>query len=292
MALWRFNCSEDWYPGMWRRWFRNQCVAVGYAKDWGYHIEGSSPERGWSYTRNRLLEMDINDDVVVTLSGNRVGRIGRITKMAFRDDEWDPLVPRGPGLKIGEMGRRVQVRWDLTVGPDNPDLIVQLPYEHRFPKNELRRAITRIGSITRAQLGGVMNDPKNWVSLLGNFHYEKALSDYIANYSHHLEDGLLPHPNSTIREHRFTDGRRADVLLIDRLNNPVIVECKRHAPSVQDIEQLRGYMAQFQNEKGQAPKGILVHGGAQNLSDEVEQNARLDPVIKVVSYTLRVDFKT
>jgi hypothetical protein len=58
-----------------------------------------------------------------------------------------------------------------------------------------------------------MNDLANWVSLLGSFRYEKALSDYIANYSNRLEDGLLPHPNSKIRERVVKDRTRLDVLL-------------------------------------------------------------------------------
>ena len=264
---------------------------MGYAANWGYHLGGPSPSRDWSYTRNRLMEMNIGDDVVVALSGNRVGRIGKITK-AIDGDQWDPFVPRGRGFEDGEMGRRVQVRWDLTVGPDNPDLVVQLPNERRFQQGtESRRAVARIQSITRGQLVEAMNDRSNWVSLLGDFPYEKALSDYIASYANHLEDGLLPHPNSKIRERVFTDRTRCDVLLIDVNSTPVIVECKRHAPSVQDVEQLRDYMRRFKVETGEAPRGMLVHGGAQNLIDDVKQNAELPPVVKVVSYTLNVDFR-
>ena len=292
MALWKFNCLDHIYHGMWQRWYRNQCVAVGYAADWGYYLEGDTNDIGWSYTRNRLMEMVLGDYVVVALRGDRVGRIGEITGMAFGDDEWDPLVPPGPDMQGGEMGRRVRVRWDLTVGPNNQDLIVQLPVGCRFqPGQERVRAVAQIQTIARDELVEVMNDPSNWVSLLGNFPYEEALSDYIANYPNHLEDGLLPHPNSNIREHRFNDGRRADVLLIDKSNRPVIVECKRHAPSVQNIRQLRGYMLQFEIETGQLPRGILVHGGAQKLISEVINDARLLPTVEVVSYTLNVDFK-
>jgi hypothetical protein len=58
-----------------------------------------------------------------------------------------------------------------------------------------------------------MNDPTNWVGLLSHFKYEKALSDYIAAYPHHLEDGLVPYPNAKVREKVFTDRKRLDVLL-------------------------------------------------------------------------------
>ena len=30
-TLWKIACQEDVYPGMWQRWFKNQCVAVGWA---------------------------------------------------------------------------------------------------------------------------------------------------------------------------------------------------------------------------------------------------------------------
>lgn len=86
--------------------------------------------------------------------------------------------------------------------------------------------------MTLQQVKDEMNDPSSWVSLLGNFRYEKALSDFIANYPNHLEDGLLPHSNSKIRERVFKDNTRLDVLLIDRQGMPVIVECKQNAPSL------------------------------------------------------------
>ena len=80
--------------------------------------------------------MKVVDMVVVALRGNRVGRIGEITSKFVDDDYWNPLVLAGPELPDGENGRRVQVRWDLTVGPDNQDLVVQLPEDHRFNDGE------------------------------------------------------------------------------------------------------------------------------------------------------------
>jgi len=277
---------------MWQRWFKNQCVAVGWAAKWGYRHSGDSiGGAGWSRARNALNKMSMGDPVVVALRGHRVGRLGTITGKAIDDDSWDPLVPPGPGLEDGEMGRRVFVRWDLTVGPDSHDLVVQLPTDNRFTCGELRNTVSRINSVSETQLTDEMNDPSNWVSLLGKFRYEKALSDYIANYPNHLEDGLLPHPNSRIRERVFSDRTRLDVLLIDRTNQPVIVECKQHAPSPQDIKQLRHYMGLLQKETGQAPRGILVHGGAQRLPAEVAAEARREPHVEVVSYALDVAFR-
>ena len=72
-----------------------------------------------------------------------------------------------------------------------------------------------------------MNDPENWVGLLAHFKYERALADYIAAHPHHLEDGLVPHPDSKVREKVFSDHKRSDVLLLDWDDRPVIVECKQ-----------------------------------------------------------------
>ena len=122
-TLWRIYCMEDEYPGMWQHWFKEQCVAVDYASQWDYpldgEIDGDNPQ-GWQKARNAIKNMAIGDYVVVALKNNRVGRIGQITGKAIGDDEWDPLVPRNPdmeGMQYGEMGRRILVRWELTHWP-------------------------------------------------------------------------------------------------------------------------------------------------------------------------------
>jgi len=66
-----------------------------------------------------------------------------------------------------------------------------------------------------------------------------------------------------------------DVLLIDEHGTPVVVECKQDAPIVNHLKQLRAYMAQVQKDTGKLPRGILVHGGARKLRDEVRGAARL-----------------
>ena len=184
--IWKIACQEHIYPGMWQHWYKDQFVAVGWAAKWGFKLVGESAGSGWTAARNLLNEMNVGDYVVVALRDHRVGRIGEITGKAIGDDEWNPLVPPGPGVEDGEMGRRVLVRWDLTVGPDSQDLIVQLPAGSTFSIGELRHAIVPINSISYERLVEEMNDSRNWVSLLGGFRYEKALSDFIANYPNHL----------------------------------------------------------------------------------------------------------
>jgi len=292
MTLWKISCQEDVYPGMWQRWFKNQCAAVGWASKWGFKLNGSTEGgKGWSAARNALKEIKIGDYVVVALRGHRIGRIGQVTGKAVEDDDWAPLVPPGPGLPDGEMGRRINLRWDLTIGPDNHDLVIQLPKGKTFSNGELRPTIARIQSLAFESLVQEMKNPVNWVSLLGNFRYEGALSDFIANYPNRLEDGLLAHPNSKIRECVFKDKTRLDVLLLDRDETPVIVECKQHAPTPQDLYQIRHYMALFERETGKKPRGILVHGGAGRLHSSVESIAQQAPVVEIVNYSLEVVFR-
>ena len=291
-TLWKINCMENKYPGMWQRWFKNQCVAVGYAIACGYKLNGKTKGgKGWSTTRNAIKNMEIGDYVVVALRGHRIGRIGQITGKGIDDDRWSPLVPEGPGMPNGEMGRRIFVRWELTTGPDNQDLVIQLPEDNTFSNGELRPTVSRIHSMNVDKLRSIMNDQENWVSLLGKFGYERALSDYIANYPNHLEDRLLPHPNLKIREHVFKDGSRSDVLLIDKNNTPVVVECKQHAPSTKNIGQLRGYMEELKQETEKIVRGILVHGGAQKVSAKLIAEAKKTPPVDIVSYSLEVNFR-
>jgi hypothetical protein len=247
MRIWKINCMEAKYPGMWQRWFRNQCVAVGWRSTWGYPLAGKSNKKdaGWWHARKAFQKMEIGDFVVAALQDHRVGRLGQITGKAIEDTDWDPLVPISPDQPEGEMGRRIFVRWDLTVGPEDRDLVVLLPQGTRFTRGELRSTISEIRSISYKGLVSAMNEPANWQSLFAHFDYEKALSGYIATYPHHLEDGLTQHPSEKVRERTFGDRSRSDVILLDRQSRPVIVECKQGQPTVGDIDQLRGYLSQM-----------------------------------------------
>jgi hypothetical protein len=288
--LWKINCMEYRYPGMWQRWYRLQCVGIGWYSDWGYYLSGPSEERGWSRARNALCQIAIGDHIVVALQNNRVGRIGEVTGKAIEDSDWDPLVPPSTGLPDGEMGRRIFVRWDMTVGPDDREMVVYLPEDARFTFGELRPTLQEIHSIALKDLKRAMNDPSNWVGLLTHFDYESALSGYIAAYPHRLEDGLLPHPNERVRERVFRDGSRLDVLLIDRNEVPVIVECKQWQPTVADLKQLRHYLMRLEKETKQKARGILVHGGSRKLHRDIIKTANQNPRIELVQYKLDVEF--
>lgn len=283
---------EDSYPGLWRHWFRNQCVAVGWPPEAGFRFVGPTPSgRGWTTARSVLRQVQVGDLVIVSLRDSRVGRIGQVTELCLEDSLWNPLVPPRPDSPEGEQGRRINVRWDLTCGPDDRDFLVQLPPNLRFKGAELRQTIVAIRSRSVDSLRAAMEDTTNWVGLLPNFKYERALSDYIAAYPHRVEDGLVPYPDAKVRERVFKDKTRLDVLLLDRDGHPVIVECKQLSPSSADIEQLRGYLRLLQEETGRRDvRGMLVHGGSRKLRSEVALAAKKKPPVEILSYRLDVEF--
>jgi Endonuclease NucS len=292
MTLWKVYSMEDEFPGLWQQWYRHQCVAVGFPPYRGFKLHGKTKDwRGWLRARARLLEIAVGDFVVVALKGHRVARLGQVTEIHLEDDEWDPLVPVSKENPKGQMGRRIYVRWDLACGPEDRDLVVALPEGARFTSGELRPTVAEIRSQSLKQLRASMNEATNWVGLLAHFKYEKALSDYIAAYPHHLEDGFLPYPNAKVREKVFTDRTRLDVLLLDRKERPVIVESKQGAPTTGNLRQLRGYMKLLRKETGRKDvRGILVHGGARKLRREVLRVADMAPRVEIVQYHLQVDF--
>lgn len=291
MALWKVHCLEDRYPGMWLRWYANQCVGVGWARELGFRMQGPSrSDEGWSRARAALRRMRVGDDILVTLRGHRVGRLGRITAVQTGDEEWNPLVPQRKGLPTGEMGRRIEVRWDLSVGPPDRDYVVSLPSDTHLKSNELVPTIAEIRSQTRGRLVRAMNDRRNWVGLLA-FRYERAISDYIAAYPHRLEDGFTAYPDAKVREQAFSDGTRLDVLLADDEERPVVVECKQHIPMPADIAQLRRYMSHVAKRTGhRVVRGILVYSGSRTVSLEVLRLAAQRPSVTLMSYTLNLSF--
>jgi len=289
-TLWKVSCREDLYPGLWQRWFKAQCVAIGWPPADGYRLNKSSNDAGWNRARSALKSVQLGDYVIVTLRGNKVGRLGVVTGKSVEDGAWDPLVPESKDLPAGELGRRLLVRWDLNVGPDSRDMVVALPKSDRFHASELRPTINQIRSRSIESLIRAMNDETNWIGLLTHFDLERALSGFIAAYPHRLEDGFLPHPNERVRERLFGDKKRLDVLLTDRDGTPVIVECKQGSPLLKHLTQIRHYMKLLLRETGRAPRGILVHGGSRKLAADVAKAARKSPKVEIVRYSLDVDF--
>jgi len=284
---------EKEYPGLWQHWYRHQCVAVGFAPYWGAKLRGATKDHwgnGWRRARAALLQIKVGDFVVVALKNHCVARLGQITDTGIEDDQWDPTVPVSKENPHGQMGRRIYVRWDLTCGPEDRDLVIALPQGSQFTNGERLPTLARIRSQSLGRLRAVMNNQANWIGL-SHFKYEAALSDYIAAFPFHLEDGLVPYPNAKVRERVFANRKRLDVLLLDRRERPVIVECKQGAPTPENVQQLRGYMKSLCKETQRKDvRGILVHGGSRKLRSDVLRAASLLPRVEIVRYLLQIDF--
>ena len=285
-TLWKITCMEKEHPGLWRLWFKHQCVSVGWSVERGFRIKDEKKDHGWSTAKNALQKIKKDDLIIVALPGCRIGRIGKVLEKKFGDEDWNPLIPGDSERKEGYMGRRIYVHWEMEHAPDSPDLVVQLP-----EGNMGRGTLTRVKKHPIKWFRKVIENRANWVGMVGRFGYEKALSDYIAHFPHRLKDGLEVHPNQQIREKVFDDASRADVLLIERENRKaVIVECKQESPKEEDVKQLRHYQKKYRKETGEQAKGILVHGGAITVDKKVWKLAKSSPQVEIFQYKLDVDF--
>ena len=248
----------------------------------------------WNKAKNALKEIEPGDFIVAALPERRIGRLGKVVEKLVADEEWNPLVPPSPDDEDGGMGRRILVRWDLEHSPDSLDQVVQLPEGFDIG---WRGTVNRVWDRSVKEFQEVMANPANWVGLVGHFGYESALSDYIALYPHRLEDGLRPHPSKKVRdkvirvrEKSFADRSRLDVLLLDKDDKPVIVECKQDSPTVEDIRQLRHYIGRLKKELDMNARGILVHGGARKVHSKTWRASRPSPRVAIFQYKLDVDF--
>jgi hypothetical protein len=252
------------------------------------HIGRTDEVYGLGQSQKRFETVKVGHMILVQLKDNRVGRVGEVVRTEF--DKWNPLIPPSKEHRHGQYGIRIAVRWDLNVGPADVGTVVELPKGSQLPPNVARPTICAVPPKLYETVVEAMKDEHNWLGLQGRFKYEKSLSDYIANFPNVLEDDLLPYPDVKVREKVFANRSRSDVLLIDGKDIPVVVECKQGTPTPEDIEQLLGYMKRFQMLTGKRNRGILVHGGAGTLKDDVRSKMKHRPTIKFVRYSLHVGF--
>ena len=290
--IWKVNCMDDEWPGLWRHWYKNQCVTIGFSPYYKpHHLRNN---KGWAQCKNIFKKIKIGDYIIAALHNNKMGRIGTIIELAVDDKDWNPIVPKSKDRKDGNMGRRILVRWDLLNGPEDPDIVIKMPKSKQFNNGELRPTMSQIRSLSINEIIDIAKDESNWVGTSDKFSYEKALSDYIANNPHRLEDGLMPYPDAKVREKVFDDKSRLDILLMDNDNNPVVVECKQNPATKIDIEQLLHYMGKIKKETCKKPRGILIHGGAPSLKDisETKVNKYMKTHnIQIRNYRLDVEFR-
>jgi hypothetical protein len=291
MSYWKINCMADKYPGLWQTWFIQQTVAIGWPPPHWKLIGGSRDLAGWAKARAAAVRVKVGDSIIVQLSRGHVGRIGTVTAIRIADHEWKPTVPEDGEYPQGEMGRRFEVRWDLSTGPVAPSAIAKLPEDARFKGGNLRYTISPLSEMNFRAIELALADEANWTVLNSTFRLEKSLSDYIGSFPYLLSEGLRPYPKA--REYRFKDGTRIDVLLLDRQNDLVLVECKQDAPTVEHLDQVQHYVKNARSEiVGTAKRkirAILVHGGSRNVEPKVRKAAKA-LAIELVRASVVVDF--
>ena len=182
MNYWKVNCMEDQYPGLWQTWFLQQAVAIGWPTP-HHSLNGPTDDSGWSAARAAAIQVEVGDWIVVQLSDSRVGRIGSVTGVKVEDADWNPTVPIDKEHPEGEMGRRIEVRWDLQVGPVSPSAVARLPVEARFKGRALRSTIVRLRDETAMAITEALSDEANWTTVHSRFASERAISEYINSFS-------------------------------------------------------------------------------------------------------------
>ncbi len=193
------------------------------------------------------------------------------------------------------MGRRIEVRWELMTGPLAPQFAIHLPSEARPNMRIWRPTLSKMPKAMFEEIEKAARDENNWVSIVPGFAKERAMSEFISTSPHLLEDGLRPYPSTAAREMVFPDRSRLDVLLLDRDNSIVIVECKQSAPTLANIQQLRAYMRNAEKLRmgmkvGRNIRGILVHRGARKLKPDVRDESLRFPKIELVVFSVNVGF--
>src|SRR5207253_3099525 len=203
MQYWKINCMEDKYPGLWHTWFTEQVVAVGWPPP-KFGLQTPTGDTAWQKARRRLMRIKPNDRIVVQLKNWRIGRIGTVLGLKITDNEWTPTVPPQGG-DVGEMGRRIEVRWDLSTGPLTPNFAIQLPSEAQPNMGVWHTTLSEMSKPLFEHMERAAADEDHWVSIEPGFAKERAMSEFIRSSPHLLEDGLRPYPRAGARELVFAD---------------------------------------------------------------------------------------
>jgi len=160
---WAVVCDESEYPGLWKVWRKEHCVAIGWPPDKN-HLVGPTNKSNWEKARQRVQEVNVGDIVVPYLTGFRFGIPGEVLSLAIRDDEWNPTVRKGTyGDQPPEdrLGRRVIVEWLRGPFPTNGNVAV-VPKGVRTRNGEVHHTIERIKRKRLGRFLRILADRKNY----------------------------------------------------------------------------------------------------------------------------------
>jgi hypothetical protein len=160
---WAVICPEPDAPGLWGRWRKYKCVAIGWPPR-RFHLYGPERKKSWASARKRALEVKPGDIIIPFLKYHRFGTPGVVTRIRIEDKQWEPTVPEGgysrnPGDP--DLGRRIEVRW-LTRRVPPAGTIAAIPSRARKPRGEVRQAIERVRSDRYERFMRVIENPRNY----------------------------------------------------------------------------------------------------------------------------------
>jgi hypothetical protein len=286
-AYWIVICPEPLVRGgVWMRWYRESCVAVGwYPPTWSFEGQGDNTE-GWAYARNRLKEIRVGDKVIPFLLKWRIGPVGTVREIKVKDTDWNPTVGKGDyaGSEEWGLGRRILVTWEQAGMPPN-GMIATVPADQRSGGRQplARHTIEQLSVEQFKSLCSVLSAKENWdditigpgssvndgssetevpppppspaaLSLL-----ERDLQKFLSRNLDVIEKGLKPDPEYQLEEYSIDVGR-IDLLCKDSRGNWVIIELKADWAGDDAVGQILGYMSWAREHlpNGATVRGIIV----------------------------------
>ncbi len=159
-AHWIVICPEPYVRGgVWERWHRENCVAVGWPPSGGWTLDGPTDDDGWKVARRRLKEIRIGDKVVPFLLKWRIGPVGTVTGLRIADSEWDGTVEKGNyrgSNADSDLGRRILVTWERDGMPPDGECSLIPPRPTSRPVDCKAHGRTRAaGGFREATIGSI-----------------------------------------------------------------------------------------------------------------------------------------
>jgi hypothetical protein len=314
VRYWIVICPEPSVRGgIWMRWYRERCVAVGwYPPTWSYEGQGENTE-GWTHARNRLREIRVGDKVIPFLLKWRIGPVGTVREVKVADVDWNPTVEKGNfgGSEEYNLGRRILVTWEQAGMP--PDGMVatvpaaQRPSGGRQPL--ARRTIEELPVEQFQNLCSVLSVKENWVDVVtvpgpvsGDHEsadtevpppppppaalslLERDLQKFLCRNLGVIEKGLRPDPAYQLEEY-IIDVGRIDLLCKDSRDNWVVIELKADWAGDEAVGQILGYMSWVREHlpNGTSVRGIIV---CKNTTGRVKAAITWVPGLSVKRFAL------
>jgi hypothetical protein len=161
---WAVICPEPDAPGVWGTWAKEHCVAIGWPPS-RHHFYGKTKHKNWGRTRKQIQRVQPGDIIVPFLKHFTFGTPGIVKRVAARDDEWNPTVPksgysRNPSEP--ELGRRIKVEW-LTKDVPPLNKVAFMPERIRTTYGQVRNPIERVHPERYARFMKIITDRNNWI---------------------------------------------------------------------------------------------------------------------------------